>query len=107
MAEEVGARGSEIHYTLLADFYYDHSTEGDLAAGSKWEPSAKKLETNQCAEITHLVLYPPTSGGAGLDLLYVLPVIDGAGIEEALGHHKEGERDGGSPFSRVPFRTLS
>jgi len=52
MAEEVGARGSEIHYTLLADFYYDHSTEGDLAAGSKWEPSAKKLETNQCAEIT-------------------------------------------------------
>jgi len=82
MAEEVGARGSEIHYTLLADFYYDHDTEGDLAAGSKWEPSAKQLETNQCAEITHFVIYPPTSGGAGLDLLYVFPVIDGAGIEE-------------------------
>ena len=82
MAEEVGARGAEIHYTLLADFYYDHDTEGDLSAGSKWEPSAKKLETNQCAEITHFVIYPPTSAGVGLDLLYVFPVIDGAGIEE-------------------------
>ena len=82
MAEEVGARGAEIHYTLLADFYYDHSTEGDLGAGKKWEPPAKKLETNQCAEITHLVIYSPTSAGVGLDLLYVFPVIDGAGIEE-------------------------
>jgi len=82
MAEEVGARGAEIHYTLLADFYYDHSTEGDLGAGKKWEPDAKSLETNQCAEITHFVIYSPTSAGVGLDLLYVLPVIDGAGIEE-------------------------
>jgi len=77
MAEEIGAAGAEIHWTLLAEF----SHTGTLSAGNKWE-SSYSLEKDECAEITHFVVHSPVSGGVEQDLLYVVPVIDKAGIEE-------------------------
>jgi len=64
------------HPTLLADYYYDHSSEGDLGAGDKWEQTTS-LESNQVAEITHVEVFSPISSGTAGDLRRLTLIIDG------------------------------
>jgi len=64
------------HPTLLADYYYDYSDEGSLGAGDTWTQDTS-LESDQVAEITHIEVFSPISGGTAGDLKRLVLTIDG------------------------------
>ena len=84
MAENIGAVGSERNPTLIADFFYDHSTEGDQSAGAKHTFTAVELETDEVAEIEYLEIFSPQIAGVAQDLKQVIPVLDGIAIEDLI-----------------------
>lgn len=85
MAEEaIGAVGRELHPKLLADFYYDHATLGDQAAGAKHDFTAVELEKDEVAEIVYYEIFSPMVGMVVQDLKQVIPGIDGIYIEEYI-----------------------
>jgi len=78
MAEEIGAVGNLLQPTLLADFLHT----GAQAAGDTYDFTAKKLESDEVAEIEYIEIFSPIGAWPGEDLLHVVPVIDGHRIEE-------------------------
>jgi len=78
MAEEIGAVGNLLQPTLLADF--EHT--GTQSAGDRYDFTAKRLESDEVAEIEYIEIFSPNAGWPGEDLKQVIPVIDGAAIEE-------------------------
>lgn len=84
MAENIGEIGAERNPTLIADFFYDHSTEGDQAAGAKHTFTAVELETDEVAEIEYLEIFSPQIAGVAEDLKQVIPVLDGIAIEDLI-----------------------
>lgn len=84
MAEQIGEIGAERHPTLLGDFFYDSSTKGTQTAGSKHDFDRKELESDEVAEIEYIEIFSPQVGGVAEDLKQVIPVLDGAAIEEYI-----------------------
>lgn len=81
MAEEIGRPGAYQHYTVLADFLNDSGQ----SAGDKWEPSAKKLESDEVAEVAYMEIFSPIQADGSIqDLKQIIPVVDGKGIEEYI-----------------------